>query len=102
MKENKINSVKNRVQCNTIEKIAKAMSGETRIRILCLIAKQELNVGEIAEALNLTQSTTSLSLEKMLNEKLVTRRRKGKFVYYSANKKRIEEFLRLITQTFLK
>ena len=102
MKENKINNVKNRVQCNTIEKIAKAMSGETRIRILCLIAKQELNVGEIAEALNLTQSTTSLSLEKLLNEKLVTRKRKGKFVYYSTNKKRIEEFLRLITQTFLK
>ncbi len=102
MKENKLNSVKNKAKCNTIEKIAKAISGETRIRILCLIAKQELNVGEIAETLNLTQSTTSLSLEKLLNEKLVTRRRKGKFVYYSANKKRIEEFLRLITQTFLK
>ena len=102
MKENKVNSVKNRAQCNTIEKIAKAMGGETRIRILCLIAKQELNVGEIAEALNLTQSTASLSLEKLLNEKIVVRKRKGKFVYYSTNKKRIEEFLKLITRIFLK
>jgi len=94
--------VKNRAQCNTIEKIARAIGGETRIRILCLIAKQELNVGEIAKALNLTQSTTSLSLEKLMNEGLVIKRRKGKFVYYITNRKRIEEFLKLITQTFLK
>jgi DNA-binding transcriptional ArsR family regulator len=102
MKENKKHTNKIKKECIYAGNIAKAIGNETRIAILCLIAQQELNVGDIAKRLSLTQSTASLSLEKLLKAGLVNRRRHGKFVYYKINKLQIKKFTNVISRYFLK
>ena len=55
----------------------------TRIRILWLLAKQEMNVGQLAEALDMTQSAVSHQLRVLRQNDLVKYRKDGKTVYYS-------------------
>jgi DNA-binding transcriptional ArsR family regulator len=102
MKENKYDINKIKKECLYIGNIAKAINNETRVAILCLIAQQELNVGDIARRLSITQSTASLSLEKLLKAGLISRRRQGKFVYYKVEKRQIKKFTNVISRYFLK
>ena len=60
----------------------KIFGDATRIRILRLLMDQEQNVGELADALDMTQSAVSHQLRVLKQMKLVKNRR-GKTVYYS-------------------
>ena len=55
----------------------------TRIRILWLLAKQEMNVGKLEEALDMTQSAVSHQLRVLWQNDLVKYRKDGKTGYYS-------------------
>lgn len=61
----------------------KALSDPTRIRILYLLFSKECSVNEIANALNLQQSTVSHQLRFLKNLRLVKYRREGTSMYYS-------------------
>lgn len=61
----------------------KALSDPTRIRILHLLFQKECSVNEIAEELQLVQSTVSHQLRFLKNLRLVTFRRSGTTIYYS-------------------
>jgi ArsR family transcriptional regulator, zinc-responsive transcriptional repressor len=61
----------------------KALSDPTRIRILNCICCDEFAVNEIAEKLNLGQSTVSHQLRLLKNLRLVKSRREGTTIYYS-------------------
>lgn len=60
----------------------KALADETRLKIVMLLAEQELNVGEIAEALDLTQSTASRHLSLLAKTDILAIRRDGAMRYY--------------------
>lgn len=60
----------------------KALSDPTRIRILHLLFHKEYSVNEIAENLNLRQSTVSHQLRFLKNLRLVKYRRAGTTLYY--------------------
>ena len=66
------------------QKIAvfKALSNETRLRILILLSRRELCVCEIEEALELSQSRISRHLTVLRNAGLVVGRREGTWIYY--------------------
>ncbi len=61
----------------------KALSDPTRIRILSLLCTGEHSVNDIAETLNLSQSTVSHQLRFLKNLRLVKYRRAGTTLYYS-------------------
>lgn len=61
----------------------KIMGDETRLRILNLLEKRELKVGEIAIRLEMTSSAISHQLQILRYHKLVKSRREGKEIYYS-------------------
>ncbi|WP_407272912.1 ArsR/SmtB family transcription factor [Radiobacillus sp. PE A8.2] len=61
----------------------KALGDPTRIRILNLLFDTEYSVNEIAEYLNLRQSTVSHQLRFLKNLRLVKYRRAGTTLYYS-------------------
>ena len=73
----------------------KALSDETRLRVVLLLLKRELCVCQIEEALGLSQVKVSRHLTILRYVGLVKCRRKGTWVYYSLAKpkNKIEENL---------
>lgn len=71
----------------------KALSDPTRIRILNLLCCVEHSVNDIAEALNLGQSTVSHQLRFLKNLRLVKFRREGTTLYYSSDDDHIMNLL---------
>ncbi|SFG17209.1 DNA-binding transcriptional regulator, ArsR family [Halobacillus alkaliphilus] len=61
----------------------KALSDPTRIRILHLLCEQEMSVNQIADTLELRQSTVSHQLRFLKNLRLVKYRRAGTTLFYS-------------------
>jgi len=61
----------------------KALGDKTRIRILHLLFQKECSVNEIADILDLRQSTVSHQLRFLKNVRLVKYRRAGTTIYYS-------------------
>jgi DNA-binding transcriptional ArsR family regulator/precorrin-6B methylase 2 len=62
----------------------KALSDETRLRILRLLDDEELNVNEIREVLGMSQSRISHHLAVLREAGLIRDRREGTWVFYSA------------------
>lgn len=62
----------------------KALSDETRVRLLHLFLHFELNVNEIVEIMGMGQSRISRHLKILTDNKLLTFRRDGLWTFYSA------------------
>lgn len=60
-----------------------AMANEKRLLILCQLIEGERSVGELAEILDLRQSTVSQHLAWLRKDRLVKSRRDGQTLYYS-------------------
>jgi ArsR family transcriptional regulator, arsenate/arsenite/antimonite-responsive transcriptional repressor len=67
----------------TTARILKALSDETRLRILCLLLEGELCVCDLMAVLQLPQSTVSRHLAYLKNSGWVDDRRCGVWMYYS-------------------
>jgi ArsR family transcriptional regulator len=52
------------------------------LRIISLLAEREFSVSDLAEALELEQSTLSHQLRDMREQRLVAHRREGRRVFY--------------------
>ena len=61
----------------------KVFGDSTRIRILYILMREEMNVDAIAISLQMTQSAISHQLRVLKGAKLVRNRRDGKNIYYS-------------------
>ncbi len=68
---------------------AKALADETRQKIMSLCCCKWLSVGEIVEALDVSQPTVSHHLSILRSAGLVDSRREGKQIFYSLNQKKI-------------
>jgi len=79
-------------------KVFKALSDETRIRLLKLLQQRELCVCELMQALNMTQSRVSRNLGILKDAGLVKDRRDGLWVHYSLN----EDSFNIYAESLLK
>jgi ArsR family transcriptional regulator len=70
-------------------KIFKALSDETRLKIVELLIDNEKCVCEIFPAMNRTQSTISIQLSKLEKAGILASRRAGKKIFYRINDYRI-------------
>jgi len=81
-----------------IIKILKAISDNTRLRIISLIFhKSGLCVCEITEIIGLSQSTVSAHLKKLLDAGLITYSKNGLWINYYINKDLEKIFLNLLS-----
>ena len=82
----------------TLEKIAnlfKAFADPTRVQILSNLVGGELCVGDITEALGLTQSAVSHQLSILKQMDLVKARREGKLCFYSLADDHVKTILKM-------
>jgi len=75
----------------------KALAEEKRLSMLSLLMVREMCVCEVTIALDMTQPNASHHLGILENVDLVTRRKEGKWVYYSIkDRELVENLLKLI------
>lgn len=68
---------------DALAELYKVFGDGTRVRILCALTQSEMNVGEISEFLDITQSAVSHQLRVLKTSGLVKSRRSGKAMIYS-------------------
>jgi len=74
-------------------RIYKALSDETRIRILETLIDGEKCVCEIVPKTGRTQSTVSIQLNKLENMGILSSRREGKSVYYKISSNKVRSLI---------
>ncbi|MFH1279257.1 MAG: metalloregulator ArsR/SmtB family transcription factor [Candidatus Eisenbacteria bacterium] len=79
----------------------KTMANTKRLMILALLARREMNVGEIAEALETPGSNISQHLRVLRDKNVVLARKNGQMVYYRLADPRIMEGCTLIRSVLL-
>ena len=67
---------------NQLINVFKIFSDETRLRIIILLAQQELCVCQLSGILDVSQPKVSKNLSKLRDMNLVVDERKEKFVFY--------------------
>ena len=80
--------------------LLKALSHESRLLLLCLLAEKERSVGELEEILSLRQPTVSQQLARLRFDDLVTTRREGKTIYYSIANEDVRRLIEVIYDIF--
>ena len=83
----KVNKVKNALmsekRLTDIADFYKALSDNTRIKIISVLENNELGVSDMAVVLNMTKSAISHQLKYLKDMKIVTNKKIGKEVIYS-------------------
>ena len=72
-----------------------ALSDPTRLRIISVLLDTEMNVGEIAAQLEMTESAVSHQLRGLRQMKLVRARKAGRQVFYALDDDHVEKFYRM-------
>jgi DNA-binding transcriptional ArsR family regulator len=70
-------------QARRASDLLKALSHESRLMILCLLAEGERSVSELEDLLAMPQAAVSQQLARLRFDRLVHTRRDGRVVYYS-------------------
>ena len=78
----------------------KALSHETRLRVLCLLMEGEKSVSELERALGIRQASVSQQLQRLRAERMVVTRRDGKAVYYSIASNDAREVIAVLYKIF--
>jgi ArsR family transcriptional regulator len=87
-----------RTSAEGIAELLKAVADPTRLQLLAMIAKaekQESCVCDLTEPLSLSQPTVSHHLKKLTDVGLITRERRGTWVWYSINRDRWNQIANL-------
>ena len=82
--------------------LLKAMSNPSRLVILCQIAEGERSVGELAEAVGLSQSGISQHLAVLRRQHVVATRRDKQTVYYSLASAEVVALMATLHRVFCK
>ena len=84
-----------------VSAILRALANERRLMVLCeLAAVEEASAGQLAEAVDLSQSALSQHLGKMRLEGLVTFRRESQTLWYRIADPRIKEVMATLQRLY--
>jgi ArsR family transcriptional regulator, virulence genes transcriptional regulator len=78
----------------------KALANRHRLIIICQLIEQERSVGELAELLQIRDSTVSQHLALLRKDGLVTARRDGQTIWYSIGSRQAGEIVRTLYQVY--
>ena len=76
--------------------LLKTLANEDRLLLLCQIASERLNVGELEAITGIRQPTLSQQLAVLRQENLVDTEKEGKFVYYRLANDNVERVMRTL------
>jgi ArsR family transcriptional regulator len=79
------------LEMRELVKTFKALSDETRLRILNLLLERECCVCEVMQALNISQPRASRNLSALYNAGFLNLRREGLWALYSIDKEGLKE-----------
>lgn len=82
---------------NIVESL-KALGEENRIKIVGILCEEEMCVCELIEKLGLSQSAVSHHVKILKQAGLITDKRRGKWIFYSLNKKAFEDLAKTISE----
>lgn len=80
----------------------RALSNETRLLVLCRLGQGEMSVGELNDAVGLSQSALSQHLAKLRVDGLVATRREGQSIFYRVADRRVGELVSALHAIFCK
>lgn len=93
--EEKVKALKGQIiGVSGLAEIFKALSDETRAKIVYCLSKDELCVCDIANILDMTVAAVSHHLRVLRNLKLVKYRKDGKLVFYSLDDDHVVRLIR--------
>jgi ArsR family transcriptional regulator len=75
---------------NKLSELFKVLSDDTRLRIINLLAKQDLCVCELVDILELSQPKISKHIARLRSINLVTTKRNEQYIYYSLDRRNLE------------
>ena len=78
-----------------LAELFRVFADSTRVKILYALFESELCVGDIAQLLNLSQSSVSHQLRILKSSKLVKFRREGKAIFYSMDDDHVRSIIAL-------
>ena len=76
----------------------KAFCDESRIAIIKLLTNEEKYACKLLEELKISQPTLSHHMKILCDSGIVTRRKEGKWMHYSINKKAAKQVKQLLNQ----
>jgi ArsR family transcriptional regulator, virulence genes transcriptional regulator len=82
--------------------LLKSLSHEGRLQILCLLVDGDMNVTQLAEALDTAPVTVSQQLMRLRAEGIVQSRRDGKSVIYCLARAEVAVIVKALRDTFCK
>ena len=77
------------LQAREASELLKALSHETRLLILCLLAEGEKSVSELESIMGMPQASVSQQLARLRFDRLVQTRREGRQIYYRIASKEV-------------
>ena len=75
-------------------------ANDKRLMTLCRLAEGERSVGDLADAVGLSQSALSQHLKRLRADRLVATRRAGQTIYYRLADARVRAFIDLLYRQF--
>jgi DNA-binding transcriptional ArsR family regulator len=88
-------------QADVAARFLKLLGNENRLLVLCFLSvRGEMTVGEIVEAVDLSQSALSQHLAKLREDGLVTFRREAQTLFYRISDERALRVLHLLKEMF--
>jgi DNA-binding transcriptional ArsR family regulator len=81
-----------------LTRIFRALSVDTRIRMLLLLKERPLCVGALAQRLGVTSAAVSQHLRVLRDADLVIPDKRGYYVHYLVNESTLEEWRRLANE----
>ena len=98
MKPNYCKDKKSITELKKVIDFLKIIAEENRLKILCILVKGEKCVCDIWQYLNLSQNLTSHHLKVLRDLNLINSRKEGLKVFYSINKKVVNNYSKLLNK----
>ena len=80
--------------------LLKALSGRSRLMILCQLVDGEQTVGELADALEMRQAAVSQQLALLRKDGLVSARREARTIHYSLAGEEARRIIEVLYELF--
>ena len=88
-------------QAADVARVMNLLGNENRLLILChLMMRKEMKVGDIVDAVKLSQSALSQHLTKLREDGLVEFRRKSQTLYYRIADPRVTKLIRVLKKLY--
>jgi ArsR family transcriptional regulator, arsenate/arsenite/antimonite-responsive transcriptional repressor len=83
-----------KIEIRELIKAIKAVSDETRLRMINLLLQRECCVCEVMLVLNISQTRASRNLSMLHDAGLLNLRKEGLWAYYSIDRSSLDEYLK--------